>query len=335
MSETVFVTGVAGFLGSHLADAFLEKDMHVVGNDTLQTGDRDNVPDGVQFHSTDCLHLSKMDDLLADIDLVYHTAALPYEGLSVFSPREITESVFGATTTVLTAAANNDVGRFVYCSSMARYGSNQVPFTEDMEPQPQDPYGISKVAAERMTRLLGEVFDFEWVIAVPHNIIGPRQRYDDPFRNVAAIFINRMLRGEQPIIYGDGEQRRCFSFIQDDVCALEKLGVRSNVTGEVVNIGPDKEFVTINELAETIADILDFDLDPTYVEDRPQEVKYANCSADKARQLIDYETAYDLREGLEEMIEWIRERGPKPFDYHFEPEITSEKMPVVWREQLL
>lgn len=335
MSETVFVTGVAGFLGSHLADAFLEKDMRVVGNDTLQTGDRDNVPDGVQFHPVDCLHLSEMDDLLADVDLVYHTAALPYEGLSVFSPGEITESVFGATTTVLTAAANNDVERFVYCSSMARYGSNQVPFTEDMEPQPQDPYGISKVAAERMTRLLGEVFGFEWVIAVPHNIIGPRQRYDDPFRNVAAIFINRMLRGEQPIIYGDGEQRRCFSFVQDDVRALEKLGVRSNVTGEVVNIGPDEEFVTINELAETIADILDFDLDPIYVEDRPQEVKYANCSADKARRLIDYETTYGLREGLEEMIEWIREHGPKPFDYHFEPEITSEEMPVVWREQLL
>lgn len=174
---------------------------------------------------------------------------------------------------------------------------------------------------------------FEYVIAVPHNIIGPRQRYDDPFRNVAAIFINRMLQGKQPIIYGDGEQKRCFSYIDDAVRALTALGNHPDAGGEVVNVGPDQEFITINELAEIIADILEFDLDPLYLSDRPQEVKHANCSADKARELLDYRTEYTLREGLERMVEWIREQGPKSFDYHINIEIPTEDVPASWDDK--
>jgi len=170
---------------------------------------------------------------------------------------------------------------------------------------------------------------------VPHNIIGPRQRYDDPFRNVAAIFINRMLQGKQPIIYGDGEQKRCFTFVQDGVRPLQKLAHYDNVTGEVINIGPDDEFVSINHLAETIADIIDFDLDPIYKPDRPQEVKLANCSADKARRMLDYDTEYTLREGLKEMIDFIDERGVKEFEYHLECEIVNEQTPDTWTNELI
>ncbi|MFB6202797.1 MAG: NAD-dependent epimerase/dehydratase family protein [Halorhabdus sp.] len=335
MSGQIFVTGIAGFLGSHLADAFLERGYEVAGNDNLSGGYRENVPQDAEFYDLDCRDVDRLKDAMRGSDVVYHTAALAYEGLSVFAPHRINESIYGATSATLSAVADLDVDRFIYCSSMSRYGANAVPFTEAMDPDPEDPYAVSKVASEQLTRLMADVHRFEYVIAVPHNIIGPRQRYDDPFRNVAAIFINRMLRGEQPIIYGDGEQKRCFTFIDDNVRPLVALGQRDCVLGEVINIGGDEEFVSINTLAETIADILDFELDPIYVGDRPQEVKLANCSADKARQMLDYETQYTLREGLEEMVEWISERGTREFDYHLDLEIVNEDVPETWRKNLI
>jgi UDP-glucose 4-epimerase len=144
-----------------------------------------------------------------------------------------------------------------------------------------------------------------------------------------------MLQGKQPIIYGDGEQKRCFTFIQDNVRPLRKLATYDNVTGEVINIGPDDEFITINTLAETIADIIDFDLDPIYKPDRPQEVKLANCSADKARDLLNYETQYTLRDGLQEMVEYIDEVGPREFEYHLDLEIVDEETPETWTNELI
>lgn len=335
MRERVFITGIAGFLGSHLADAFIEDGYEVAGNDNFVGGYETNIPDEAEFHHVDCTDLEGMKEAIGDADIVYHTAALAYEGLSVFSPSVINESIYQATTTVLTAATDNDVDRFVYCSSMSRYGENETPFTEDMEPRPQDPYAVSKAAGEQMVSLMAEVHEFDHVIAIPHNIIGPRQKFDDPFRNVASIFINRMLQGKQPIIYGNGEQKRCFTFIQDNVRPLKQLAHQENVVGETINIGPDDEFVTINTLAETIADILDFDLDPIYVPDRPQEVHLANCSADKARRLLDYEPEYTLRDGLQEMVDYIEEHGPRPFTYHLDVEIVNEKTPKTWTDELI
>jgi UDP-glucose 4-epimerase len=217
---------------------------------------------------------------------------------------------------------------------MARYGENTVPFKEDMAPRPQDPYGIGKVASEQMLRNLCTVHGVEWVNAVPHNIIGPRQKYDDPYRNVVSIMINLMLRGRQPIIYGDGTQKRCFSFIQDDIGILEQLAFEPGISGETFNIGPDEEFVSINELARCIAELLDFELKPIYMKGRPQEVHMANCSADKIRRRFDYRTRHTLRDGLAEMIDWIRKRGTKPFRYHLDLEIVNELTPKTWSERL-
>jgi UDP-glucose 4-epimerase len=216
---------------------------------------------------------------------------------------------------------------------MARYGTQQVPFTEEMSPKPQDPYGIGKVTGEAMLKNLAEVHGMEYVIAVPHNIIGPRQKYDDPYRNVASIMINRMLQGKQPIIYGDGQQMRCFSFVQDAVQPLFKLA-DADVSGEIINIGPDEEFVTINRLAEVVARLLDFKLEPIYMTGRPQEVKEANCSADKARKLLTYKTTCTLEQGIKETIEYIKNRGPKPFEYHLGLEIINEKTPKTWKDKL-
>ncbi len=334
-SKTYFITGVAGFLGSHLAENLLKDGHRVIGCDNLVGGYLDNVPVGVEFHMADCLDRAKMVELMRGVDVVYNTAAYAYEGLSVFSPHIVTQSIYGVTVSVVSAAIANKVKRLVQCSSMARYGTQPtVPFTEDMSPLPQDPYGIAKYAAELTVRNLCDVHGMEYVIAVPHNIIGPRQKYDDPFRNVASIMVNLMLQGRQPIIYGDGEQMRCFSFIDDVVAPLKRMSTDMAPVGEVINIGPDDKFITINELAATIAKLLDFRLAPIYMPGRPQEVKYATCSADKARKLLDYKTTVSLENGLTSMIDYINTRGTKSFLYHLDLEIVSDKTPRTWKDRL-
>ncbi len=335
VKKTIFVSGIAGFLGSYLAEAMIAEGHTVLGCDNLLGGYLDNVPTEADFHQHDCLDYGAMVKLTKNVDIVYHTAATAYEGLSVFSPHIVTRNIYGATVSLLSASIANNVKRFIYCSSMARYGTNSVPFTEDMIPKPQDPYGIAKYAAEMTLENLCKVHRMDYVIAVPHNIIGPRQKYDDPYRNVASIMINLMLQGRQPIIYGDGTQKRCFSFIQDDVQVLEKLAFQEDsVLGEVINVGPDEEFVTINELAQTIAELIDFKLEPIYMQGRPQEVKFANCCADKARKVLGYKTKYTLRQGLVEMIDWIKKIGTKPFRYHLDLEIINEFTPKSWKEKL-
>lgn len=335
MAKRVFITGIAGFLGSHLADRCLRLGYEVVGCDNLIGGYLDNIPAEAEYYQYDCCFLNSMKKIMKGVDTVFHCAATAYEGLSVFAPHLITQNTFQISSTVITAAISCNVRRFVYCSSMARYGKqDRLPFTEDMICKPQDPYGIAKLAGEDLLRNLANIHGMEYVIAVPHNIIGSRQKYDDPYRNVASIMINLMLQNRQPIIYGDGEQKRCFSFVHDAIQVLEKMVDTPNVVGEVINIGPDEEFVTINELARIVADILHFRLDPVYVPDRPQEVKLATCSADKARKLLQYKTTYTLRQGLEEMASWIQKRGPKKFRYTFDIEIVNAKTPRTWVERM-
>lgn len=331
----IFITGVAGFLGSHLADRMISLGHTVVGNDTLIGGYLDNVPAGVEYYNIDCCDLDKMTKAMDGADIVYHTAATPHEGLSVFSPVLITTNVFQATVSTVTAAIRNNVKRFVYCSSMARYGNQEIPFMESQNPSPVDPYGISKVAGEDILKCLADLNNMEWIIAVPHNIVGPRQRYDDPFRNVMSIMINRVLQGNPPIIYGDGKQMRCFSFIDDCIYCLEKLALDSNIRNDIFNIGPDEEFVTINTLASLVMQELDFEGEPIYMPDRPREVKYATCDSTKAREILGYKTNTTLISGIRSTIEYIKMRGARPFDYNYDLEIINNLTPKTWSERLM
>ena len=218
MASHVFITGVAGFLGSHVADRVLALGHRVSGCDNMLGGYRDNVPDGVEFDETDARDFEKMKKALAGVDVLYHCAAAPHEGLSVFSPNLITQHTYNSTVATVAAAVLNDVKRVVFCSSMARYGyqgGEGGVFSEDMPARPVDPYGVAKYASEMYIEIMARSHGFEFAHAVPHNIFGPRQKYDDPYRNVVSIMINRMLQGKQPIIYGDGEQKRSFTFVAD------------------------------------------------------------------------------------------------------------------------
>ena len=329
----ILVTGAAGFLGSHLCEKLLNLHHKVIGIDNLLGGTLDNLPKNLEFHKIDCCDLQKLNKIMKNVDVVYHCAATAHEGLSVFSPVENTKNNYLATVSVITAGINNKVNRIIYCSSMARYGSQATPFTEDMQPRPVDPYGISKVAGEEVLKSLCNLNNIEWVIAVPHNIIGPKQKYDDPYRNVVSIMLNRLLQNKKPIIYGDGNQKRCFSYIDDCIYCLLVLIDSKEVVGEIINIGPDEEFVTINKIAEICSNITGSNLKPEYYPDRPKEVKHATCSSNKARKLLKYKTTTDLYEGIKKTFEYIKEKGPKKFKYHIDLEIVNDLTPKVWVEK--
>lgn len=333
--KRVLITGVAGFLGSHLADKFLQLGYKVIGIDNLIGGYYENVSPHVEFYIKDLNDYDSIKDHFRGVDLVVHTACTAYEGLSVFSPAFITKNTANITSTVLSASIANNVKKFVHMSSMARYGKqDSIPFTEDMIPKPQDPYGIAKLYSEQLIKNLSETHGMEYTILVPHNIIGPRQKYDDPYRNVASIMVNRMLQGKQPIIYGNGEQVRCFSFIDDVVDPIIKACDFNTANGMTINIGPDEEFVTINELANKIADILSFVINPIYMPDRPQEVFHATCSANLARKVLGYETKTSLTSGLTQLCDWIKEKGTREFKYHLPIEFITDKTPKTWTSGL-
>jgi UDP-glucose 4-epimerase len=331
----IFITGIAGFLGSNLAEYYLEKKFKVSGCDNLVGGNLENIDvKKVNFFKANCEDFETMKKITKNVDILCHTAAYAHEGLSNFSPVLISSNNVIGSVSVFTAAIINKVKRIVYCSSMARYGNIRIPFREDDELNPIDPYGVSKVAAENILKILSKIHNIEYNIAVPHNIIGPKQKYDDPYRNVVSIMINLMLQKRPPIIYGDGNQKRTFSDIEDCIYCLDKLLTDPQIFSQVVNIGPDEEYISINELYRLLSNKLKFNLEPKYVEDRPNEVKDATCSSDKARKILGYKTSISLDKSLDKIINYINQKGPKNFQYNYPLEINNEKTPVTWKEKL-
>ena len=331
----IFITGIAGFLGSHIADQLILSGNEVSGCDNLIGGYLENVPNEAEFFQVDAIYLNQMKKMTKGVDLIIHTACTAYEGLSVFSPYLVGQNTYQISMSVFTATAENKIPKIINCSSMARYGEQEVvPFTEDLIPKPQDPYGIAKYASEQTLDVMSNVHNFDYVNLVPHNIIGPRQKYDDPYRNVVSIMINRILNGKPPIIYGDGSQERCFSDIDDVVDPIVKSINSTNAIGETINIGPDEDVITIKDLAFKILKVLNSDLEPIFVDPRPQEVKLAHCSADKARNILGYNTSVTLDDSIEKIANWIIDVGPKKFRYHLDIEILNEKTPKTWTQKL-
>ncbi len=330
----IFITGIAGFLGANLADYYLAKNFKVSGCDNLIGGTTDNIDTNkVKFFKADCENLNEMSKIIKDVDVVIHAAAYPHEGLSSFSPFLICKSNYIGSVSVFTAAIQNNVKRIVFCSSMARYGNVKPPFHEDQKVNPVDPYGVSKLAAEDTLRILSETHNIEYNIAVPHNIIGPKQKYDDPFRNVVSIMTNLILQKRRPIIYGNGEQTRNFSDVDDCIYCLDKLITDKKIVSQIFNIGPDEDSITINELYRIICNKLQFNEQAEYVKDRPNEVKHAICSSDKARKYLNYKTSIKLSDSIDKVINYIKDNGPKKFEYNYELEINNELTPDTWKNK--
>lgn len=326
-----YITGVAGLLGSNLAKELLKKGYEVKGCDSLIGGYKSNIPH-MNWSHIDILNNEKLSASMKGYDTVIHCAALPYEGLSIFSPKLITESIYTGTISVASAAIANNYKLFINMSSMARYGVGNPPFKETDIVKPVDPYGLAKIHAEEALTLLSDIHGLKIYTCVPHNIVGPGQKYDDVFRNVAAIFANKILRDKKVFIYGSGEQLRSFSHIDSCIDAIYKLiKIDKFSSGEVFNIGPQNTEITIKELAEKIAYHCNIPLNIEYLPKRPCEVKYAYCSSEKAIKELNYNpNIKNIDEIIIDLITYIKTRGSLPFDYHLNLEIVDERTPKTW-----
>ena len=342
--KKILVTGSAGFMGSHLVDYLLDKGFRVYGVDDLSGGYLKNVNKKSHFTKLDLRNKKKTRDYINKIkpDLVYHLAADATEGRSQFTPLGCTERNYLAYLNLLVPAIRSGMKRIVITSSMAVYGNQKPPFHEGLEPKPEDMYGISKTAMEQATKVLSSVHGFEYVITRPHNVYGPCQNMADPYRNVVAIFINKLLEGKPFFIYGNGKQKRCFTYIDDCTTPLAKCGFLKNLHEEIINIGPGpEEAVTINELAKTVlsaffeGSTIPKKFLPVYLPDRPQEVKHAFSTHDKAKKMLGYCPKVKLKEGIRKMIEWARILGYQKPIYLEEIELISKDMPKTWKKKLI
>src|SRR5712692_4831885 len=251
---TSLVTGGAGFIGSHVADELLQAGHAVVALDDLSGGFEDNVPNGASFVRGSILDHELIDRLFSQFHFtyVYHLAAYAAEGLSHFIKRFNYNNNLIGSINLINASVNHGVKCFVFTSSIAVYGAGQSPMNESMTPIPEDPYGIAKLAVEQELRVTHEMFGLDYVIFRPHNVYGERQNIGDRYRNVVGIFMNQLLKGEPMTIFGDGEQERAFTHINDVAPVIAESINFPEARNQIFNVGADVPF-SVNSLAETVS----------------------------------------------------------------------------------
>ena len=339
----MLVTGAAGFMGSHAVDRLLDYGHEVTAADSLIGGYAENVNPGAEFVECDLADRAAATELVesAAPEVIYHYAADATEGRSQFTPlSSLDNNVVGYLNTLVPAIANG-LSKVVLVSSMSVYGAQQAPFDESMPRLPEDVYAAMKSSMEAATEHLSAVHGFDYAIFRPHNVYGERQNLADPYRNVVAIFINSLLRDRAFHIYGDGEQRRAYSYIGDTNPVMVDGGLSDRSNGRIFNVGSSED-VSINQLADVVRDVF-FDggpwpagLEPKYMPGRPLEVRNAYCAHEAAEQILGFRNTTSLREGVKAMVQWAREVGPREPTYLPESlEIGSDHAPATWREQLI
>jgi UDP-glucose 4-epimerase len=323
------VTGGAGFIGSHVADHLIKLNHQVVVLDDLSGGYKENVPREAEFVKGSILDVDLILALFKRhrFDYVYHLAAYAAEGLSHFIKRFNYNNNLIGSVNLINASVNHGVERFIFTSSIAVYGSSQTPMTEDMIPVPEDSYGISKFAVEQELRVTHEMFGLEYVIFRPHNVYGPRQNIADRYRNVVGIFMNQLLKGEPMTIFGDGEQQRAFSDI-DDVAPVIAASVENDAArNQVFNVGADIPF-TVNKLAQVIAGEMGVPCNKRHLHAR-NEVKLAFSDHSKCKSVFGDRRLVTLQEGIKKMAAWVKAHGARESGVFGEIEIMKN-MPPSW-----
>jgi UDP-glucose 4-epimerase len=315
----VLITGVAGFLGSRLADWIIEHipNVEVIGIDNLSGGYKENLHDLVEFFPVDIL-----DDKISEIfstyrpDYVFHFAAFAAEGLSPFVRSYNYRNNLEATSKIVTECIKNDVTRLIFSSTMGVYGDNPTPFYESDQPNPIDPYGIAKYACELDIKVAGEHHGLDWCIIRPHNVYGVKQNIWDRYRNVLGIWMYQHINGLPMTIYGDGEQTRAFSYIDDCLEPLWKSSQESSCSKQIINLGGTKHY-SMNEANEIIREVMGGGT-LSYKEKR-YEVKNAYSSYQKSIDLLGYNDKTPLIDGLSTMWDWVKtqpNRVSKGFDHY-------------------
>jgi UDP-glucose 4-epimerase len=328
----VLVTGGAGFLGSHVAAALIQRGHDVTVLDDLSGGFRANVPPAARFVHGSVADAPLVDGVFAEggFTHVYHLAAYAAEGLSHFIRRfNYTNNVIGSVN-VLNASVNTGVRMFVFTSSIAVYGANpELPVTEAMTPKPEDPYGIAKYAIELDLRASHEVFGLDYIIFRPHNVFGPGQNIGDRYRNVVGIFMNQILQSRPMTIFGDGTQTRAFSYI-DDVAALMAESVDlPEAKNQTFNVGAD-EPCSLNELAELVAAAMAAPKEVVHLAPR-HEVRHIHADHSQVRRVFGSRPGTPLREGLARTAAWVRQHGPRAA-LRFEGIEITRNLPDAWRD---
>lgn len=329
-SQKILVTGGAGFIGSHVARILTEQGHEVTVLDDLSGGYLENVPSGCEFIQGDITDLELVDRLFEShkFDLVYHLAAYAAEGLSHFIRRFNYNNNLMGSVTLLNAAIRQKTRRFVFTSSIAVYGTGQLPMTEDLVPCPEDPYGIAKRAFELDLQAAAEMFGIEYVIFRPHNVYGEGQNIGDPYRNVVGIFMNRIMRREPMTIFGDGKQTRAFSYIGDVAPIITQGGFEAKAKNRIFNVGAD-EPVSVIDLAHMVAELFAVKPDIVYFAPR-NEVMHAFSDHSAIREVFGARENTPILEGLRRMSLWARAQGQHPPTPFTNIEIV-ENLPESWR----
>lgn len=333
-APTSLVTGAAGFIGSHVCDHLLARGHRVVALDDLSGGYRENVPDGAEWVHGSINDASVVNALFARhrFDYVYHLAAYAAEGLSPFIRHfNYTNNLLGSVTLINAAVNAGTVKCFVFTSSLAVYGAGQVPMHESMEPRPEDPYGIAKYAVELDLKQAHAMFGLPYVVFRPHNVYGERQNIADRYRNVIGIFMNQAMRGEPMSVFGDGQQTRAFSYIDDVAPIIAAAPERPQAYQRVINVGADQPY-SILEMADAVVRAMGVPRNIQHLDAR-HEVKHAWTSHDVCKELFgDLIRNTPLEEGIRRMAEWARRVGQRE-PSRFEAIEISRGLYASWRRE--
>jgi UDP-glucose 4-epimerase len=326
------VTGGAGFIGAHVARELLARGEQVVILDDLSGGFEENVPDGAIFVNGSITDAPLVNQLFEKhkFDYVFHLAAYAAEGLSHFIRNfNYTNNLIGSVN-LINASVNFDVKCFVFTSSIAVYGANQLPMTEDLTPQPEDPYGIAKYAVEQDLKAAHEMFGLNHVIFRPHNVYGEFQNIGDKYRNVIGIFMNQIMNDKPLSIFGDGTQSRAFSYIKEISGTIVESAQNQDAYGEVFNVGADTPY-SVNDLAHEVSKVFGVKAKIDYFPAR-NEVLHAYSSHEKVRRFFPNSPTYTLREGIEAMATWAKAHGPRSSKEFGEIEI-ERNLPPSWKKK--
>ncbi|MBA7575916.1 UDP-glucose 4-epimerase [subsurface metagenome] len=307
----VIITGVAGFIGSHVAEHCLKLGFEVVGVDDLSGGFIENIPKGVDFKEGSITDNNFIINLFndGDFDYIYHLAAYAAEGLSHFIRRfNYNNNLIGSINMINQSILHN-IKCFVFTSSIAVYGASQTPMSEITEPMPEDPYGISKFCVEMDLKAANQFFDLPYIIFRPHNVYGIRQNIADKYRNVIGIFMNQVMNGHPMSIFGDGMQTRAFTHIDEVAPIIARAPSEKESYGEIFNVGSDKPY-TVLSIAYEVA--RSFGVEPLikHLNER-NEVRDAFCSHKKIREHFDIHETISLSEGIKQMALWAQQNIPK------------------------
>jgi nucleoside-diphosphate-sugar epimerase len=308
LTGIALVTGGAGFIGSHIASALMANGARVRVLDNLATGHRENIDEiggDVDFIEGSVADEDLLARVLDGVELVFHEAAIPSVPRSVEAPRQTHIASVDGTFSLLLAARDKGVRRVVYAASSSAYGDQPtLPKSEQMLPDPLSPYAVAKLVGEYYCQAFTRVYGLETVSLRYFNVFGPRQDPGSQYSGVVSRFISTLLSGERPVIYGDGEQSRDFTYIDNVVSANLKAATAAGASGKVINVA-NGERITLNQLLEELKGLTgNPDVTAEYREPRVGDVRHSLADISRARELLGYESKVDLRQGLQRTIDW-------------------------------